>query len=127
MRLVLVAALSLAACVHRTAAQSCDDLEERLVEIEEQLRVCQELPTTTPAPDTGFMCDGILSNDGRTCCAPGCGEVCGGVGCSDRGYGLTADDCCVSSIQGDGPLCSIAGKAPCVVEGKQRVQIFSRM
>ena len=114
MWLALFAALSLAACAHHTAAQSCDDLEE-------QLRVCrlQELPPATPAPDTGFTftCDGVLSNDGRTCCALGCGEVCGGEGCSDRGAGLTADDCCVSSIQDDGPLCSIAGKAPCVVEG----------
>eukprot|EP00752_Nemacystus_decipiens_P003160 g2925.t3 len=46
-------------------------------------------------------------------CAAGCGEMGGGVGYSDRGGGLTADDCHVSSIQGhQGPLCSIAGKAP---------------
>lgn len=37
-------------------------------------------------------CDnGLLGvSDGKICCSPGCGE-CGGAGCGDRGYGLTAD------------------------------------
>ncbi|CAN0466612.1 unnamed protein product, partial [Hapterophycus canaliculatus] len=41
----------------------------------------------------------------------GCG-TCGGSGCSDRGGGLTGDDCCTSDIEAAGVVC---GSAPCIV------------
>ncbi len=47
----------------------------------------------------------------------GCGE-CGGSGCSDRGGGLTGDDCCHSDIKASGRLCSDTGAAPCMVDGE---------
>ena len=76
-------------------------------------------PTPTvpaPTPSSGFTCDGVLNGDGDVCCAAGCGE-CGGVGCSDRGGGLDKYDCCTSDIREAGSLCSVTGKAPCLVEG----------
>ncbi|CAM9590681.1 unnamed protein product, partial [Hapterophycus canaliculatus] len=48
------------------------------------------------------------------CCVADCGE-CGGSGCSDRGGGLTGDDCCTSNILASGDLCSVTGGAPCIV------------
>ncbi|CAM9342877.1 unnamed protein product, partial [Scytosiphon promiscuus] len=64
-----------------------------------------------PTPTTGFTCDGVEKGD--YCCSAGCGE-CGGSGCGDRGSGLTAADCCQSSITG---LCSATGAAPCIIDG----------
>ncbi|CAN0239459.1 unnamed protein product [Ectocarpus fasciculatus] len=65
-------------------------------------------------PDTSgtFMCDGIQRGD--FCCSAGCGE-CGGVGCSNRGDGLDGDDCCQSNIEDNGNICSVTGKAPCMI------------
>lgn len=108
----LIAVLGLAVFAHSTTASTtCDDLEE-------ELRVCrlqEEEPPSTPSPSTGldFVCDGILRGD--VCCAAECG-VCGNAGCSDRGFGLTGDDCCMDNIEDHGTLCSVAGKAPCLVD-----------
>ncbi|CAN0064999.1 unnamed protein product [Pylaiella littoralis] len=56
-------------------------------------------------------CSGILR--GTACCVAECGE-CGGTGCSDRGGGLTGDDCCTSKILAAGVSC---GSPPCVTSG----------
>lgn len=52
----------------------------------------------------------------------GCG-TCGGPGCGLRGGSLTGDDCCHSNILTVGNLCSVTGKAPCIIDGKRWVAI----
>lgn len=127
--------LILAAALHVTeASRHCSHLlEEKQQEIDHltaELEVCRA-PSPTPTPPTPtptpteplvtstsgnpFTCDGILN--GQICCRQECGS-CGGVGCSDRGGGLTGDDCCVSNIEEHGALCSVAGQAPCFVDGE---------
>ncbi|CBN76927.1 FirrV-1-B30 precursor [Ectocarpus siliculosus] len=68
---------------------------------------------TTSVTGTGFTCDGIQRGD--FCCSAGCGE-CGGDGCSNRGEGLDGDDCCQSDIEDNGNMCSVTGKAPCMID-----------
>ncbi|CAB1098093.1 unnamed protein product [Ectocarpus sp. CCAP 1310/34] len=84
---------------------------------------------TTSVTDTDFTCDGIQRGD--FCCSvggvfpynerflvggwAGCGE-CGGEGCSNRGEGLDGDDCCQSNIEDNGNMCSVTGKAPCMID-----------
>jgi hypothetical protein len=41
--------------------------------------------------------DGVVGvPSGTVCCAPGCGDACGGGGCSGKGQG--GSDCCVGII-----------------------------
>lgn len=56
----------------------------------------------------------------------GCGE-CGGSGCSNRGGGLTGDDCCHSDILAAGNLCSVTGGAPCIIDGEFSVRILVQL
>eukprot|EP00903_Cladosiphon_okamuranus_P011266 g10624.t1 len=60
--------------------------------------------------DDVFTCDGVKKGD--YCCSDGCGE-CGGSGCSNRGGGLTGDDCCTKNILASGRVCSATRAAPC--------------
>lgn len=48
------------------------------------------------------------------CCTPGCG-ICGGSGCSRRGFGLTGQDCCVGQIIDADKNCTAVDDAPCVL------------
>eukprot|EP00752_Nemacystus_decipiens_P010085 g8987.t1 len=93
--------------------------------------VSDDPPPPTPAPvtevpalpvarifpaddgDDEFTCDGVEKGD--FCCSDGCGE-CGGTGCSNRGGGLTEDDCCTKKISESGRLCSETGAAPCFID-----------
>eukprot|EP00752_Nemacystus_decipiens_P010084 g8986.t1 len=63
--------------------------------------------------DGEFTCDGVQKGD--FCCSDGCGE-CGGSGCSNRGGGLTGDDCCTKNISESGRVCSSTRSAPCYFE-----------
>ncbi|CAM9629201.1 unnamed protein product [Pylaiella littoralis] len=67
-----------------------------------------------PIFSVGFVgaqtCDGVQKGD--FCCKMECGEECGGVGCSSRGEGLTADDCCTANIRAANKPC---GSAPCLL------------
>eukprot|EP00903_Cladosiphon_okamuranus_P011265 g10623.t1 len=61
-------------------------------------------------PPDDFTCDGVQK--GEYCCSDGCGD-CGGSGCSNRGGGLTGDDCCTKNILASGRKCSATRAAPC--------------
>ncbi|CAM9783209.1 unnamed protein product [Ectocarpus fasciculatus] len=71
--------------------------------------------TSTSGDDTGSTCSdgtpGIESKD--ACCVASCGQ-CGGSGCSTVGepFGLTAEDCCETTILEVGKPC---GVAPCTI------------
>ncbi|CAN0172840.1 unnamed protein product [Pylaiella littoralis] len=59
--------------------------------------------------------EGILSNDGTTCCLLACG-LCGGEGCSDV-EGTETTDCCVNSIEESNRTCGVNGVvAPCTID-----------
>ncbi|CAB1096849.1 MEP10 [Ectocarpus sp. CCAP 1310/34] len=65
---------------------------------------------SSPTPASSGSCDGILQGD--VCCSAACG-TCGGSGCGSRA-GLTANECCTSTITAANVPC---GSAPCVVVG----------
>ncbi|CAM9517175.1 unnamed protein product, partial [Scytosiphon promiscuus] len=115
--------------------QEVDDLSAALADMTAELGLCRGSPTPaplitpvipmTPSPThqttvltaTEFTCDGIVK--GTACCVAACG-MCGGPGCSDRGSGLTGDDCCTSNIEERGFPCStVSGQAPCYLSGEQ--------
>ncbi|CAN0179743.1 unnamed protein product, partial [Hapterophycus canaliculatus] len=55
--------------------------------------------------------EGILADDGVTCCLAACGQ-CGGSGCSD----IEGTDCCIVDITGAGLTCGVDGVvAPCLL------------
>lgn len=69
-------------------------------------------PAPVPAPPAPApACNGILSEDGNSCCPTGCGG-CGGAGCGRLPLGN--QNCCTSRIQASGRSCSEFG-APCIV------------
>ena len=76
--------------------------------------------------DDGPLCDGETCSDELfcsnglpgvehegICCNLSCG-TCGGTGCFERPGGR--DNCCVSSIEDSGRLCSNVGAAPCIID-----------
>ncbi|CAM9604816.1 unnamed protein product [Ectocarpus sp. 12 AP-2014] len=67
---------------------------------------------SSPTPASSGGCDGILQ--GNVCCSAACG-TCGGSGCGSRA-GLTANECCTSTITAANVPC---GSAPCVVDGER--------
>eukprot|EP00903_Cladosiphon_okamuranus_P011811 g11099.t1 len=69
----------------------------------------------TPEVTMSQVCDNGLPgvSKGMICCSPGC-KMCGGSGCSDRGEGLTGDDCCISDIMRNAVMCSKSMAAPCI-------------
>ncbi|CAM9595723.1 unnamed protein product [Ectocarpus sp. 4 AP-2014] len=67
---------------------------------------------SSPTPGSSGGCDGILQ--GNVCCSAACG-TCGGSGCGSRA-GLTANECCTSTITAANVPC---GSAPCVVDGER--------
>ena len=65
------------------------------------------------------MCDGgiVGVQNKDICCSLGCGE-CGGSGCSSAG-GLSATECCTSTIRDSGVMCGEdADAAPCILSGE---------
>ncbi len=75
--------------------------------------------------DIGQMCsNGFVGYEGANehgfaCCPIGCtkcgGSECGTIGAS---LGLDSTACCVNGVLENRELCSIAGTAPCVIDGE---------
>lgn len=77
---------------------------------------------------TPFLCvddspDGICSNGLEgvenvtigVCCDGDC-DICGDTGC------IESVDCCASTIEASGSLCSVTGEAPCIVDGDDLIR-----
>ncbi|CAN0200857.1 unnamed protein product [Ectocarpus fasciculatus] len=69
--------------------------------------------TTTPVTGTDFTCDGVQSGD--FCCSSGC-TICGGKGCGSSANGPGDAHCCQDGITESGYLCSVTGRAPCLID-----------
>ena len=82
------------------------------------------VPAQPADPALGTVCSNGLSGveADEICCALSCG-LCGGVGCGSV-PGLTGDQCCITTIEASGELCSITGAAPCRVDPPSEWVVF---
>ncbi|CAM9566238.1 unnamed protein product, partial [Ectocarpus fasciculatus] len=81
-------------------------------------------PEPEPTPDTTTMCtadtEGVLSDNGKVCCALGCNGQCGGPGCSSFGTpDLGGESCCAGAITDAGVMCGGGQGAPCLVSEEE--------
>ena len=68
------------------------------------------------------------SNDNGIACCPLECTKCGGTGCGTVGAaaGLDSTACCVNGVLNNQELCSVAGEAPCEVDGGESCRCVCR-